>query len=291
MTSQVDNMRQLAESLVASAEALVAGAETRQRESAAQHEERIEDLAAMSEAVAQMRADTDAEVAATEAARKEQAAEDAAARAEFETARLEQAGADKHEREQDIAAMAADVAQMRADTDAEVAATEAARKAQAADDAAARAEFETARLEQADADKQGRIEHVMSISAGVRQMNLDNDAIVAEYAATRVAGAEILGTAMRAINDIRNGVVSAPPAKKAKPKPKAAPKPEPEADSRPSPDQIFAFIADNPDGVSLAEMEAHFGTPRIVLQRPVKEMLDVDHEITKDEATGKYFAV
>ncbi|MEI8084008.1 MAG: hypothetical protein WCI74_19395, partial [Actinomycetes bacterium] len=62
-------------------------------------------------------------------------------------------------------------------------------------------------------------------------------------------------------------------------------------DHRPTPAEIFEFIANNPDGVSLVDMEKHFSTPRIVLQRPVKEMCDVGNEVRRDEATGRYYAV
>jgi len=226
-------MRKLVESLVSSAEGLVASEKTRHAEAAADHSARVEDLAAMS----------------------------------------------------------ADVAQMRADTNAAVAATEAARVEQAAADAAARADFEAARLADAAADHSARVEDIAVISADVVQMNLDTDAEIAEFAASRTESADLLNMALRTINDIRNGVVAAPPAKKARAPRKAAAVIEWGPDHRPTRDDIFAFIADHPDGVSLVEMEAHFNTARIVLQRPVKEMYEVDHQVTRDEDSGKYFAV
>jgi len=247
MTSQVDGMRRLVESLVASAEEIVAG----------------------------------------------------------EAARLEQADADSQVRVEDIAVISADVAQMRADTNAAVAAAEAGRIEQAAADADARADAEAARLEQADADSQVRVADIAVISADVAQMRADTNEAVADLSESRIESAELLQTGLRAMNEIRRGMDAAPVPSKAKAKAKSAPAGSSGRDAaptsgrngdwdqerRPTRAEIFSFIADHPDGVSLVDMEEHFGTPRIVLQRPVKEMYEVDHEVSRDEESGRYFAV
>jgi len=249
MTSQVDGMRRLVESLVASAEEIVAG----------------------------------------------------------EAARLEQADADSQVRVEDIAVISADVAQMRADTNAAVAAAEAGRIEQAAADADARADAEAARLEQADADSQVRVADIAVISADVAQMRADTNEAVADLSESRIESAELLQTGLRAMNEIRRGMDAAPVPSKAKAKAKAKSAPagssgrdaaptsgrngDWDQERRPTRAEIFSFIADHPDGVSLVDMEEHFGTPRIVLQRPVKEMYEVDHEVSRDEESGRYFAV
>ena len=158
-------------------------------------------------------------------------------------------------------------------------------------------------------------------AAGVRvadfaQMSADTDEAIAEFGAIRTEGADLLRKAMQTIQNIRRGEATNVPAEKPTRKPREASAPvepaaevapavpaaevapaEPVAESggdpdrRPTPTEIFAFIANNPDGASLMDMEAHFGTPRIVLQRPVKQMLEVDHEIVRDDVTGRYFAI
>ena len=194
----------------------------------------------------------------------------------------------------------ADFAQMSADTDEAITAMAAARVEQAAADVAARADAEAARADLAAA------------AAGVRvvdfaQMSADTDEAIAEFGAIRTEGADLLGKAMQTIQNIRRGEATNVPAEKPTRKPREASAPvepvaevapvEPVAESggdpdrRPTPTEIFAFIANNPDGASLMDMEAHFGTPRIVLQRPVKQMLEVDHEIVRDDVTGRYFAI
>ena len=258
MTSQVDGMRKLADSLVSSAEVVVAAEKILHLEAVAAAGVRVADLAEMSAAVAQMHADTDEAITAMAAARVEQAAADVAARADAEAARLELAVAAAGVRVADLAEMSAAVAQMHADTDEAIAA------------------FGTARTE----------------------------------------GADLLRKAMQTIQNIRRGGAANPLAKKPSRVPREATAPaepvaatapaepvaatapaEPVAEvgvdthRRPNPTEIFAFIANNPDGASLLDMEVHFGTPRIVLQRPVKQMLEVDHQIVRDDLSGKYFAI
>ena len=242
MTSQVDGMRKLADSLVSSAEVVVAAEKILHLEAVAAAGVRVADLAEMSAAVAQMNADTDEAITAMAAARVEQAAADVAARADAEATRVEQAVAAAGIR-------VADLAQMSANTD---------------------------------------------------------EAITA-MAAARTEGADLLRKAIQTTQNIRRGGAANPLAKKPSRAPREATVPaepvaevapaEPVAEvgvdthRRPNPTEIFAFIANNPDGASLLDMEVHFGTPRIVLQRPVKQMLEVDHQIVRDDLSGKYFAI
>ena len=202
----------------------------------------------------------------------------------------------------------ADFAQMSADTDEAITAMAAARVEQAAADVAARADAEAARVDLAAAAAGVRV-------ADFAQMSADTDEAITAFGAIRTEGADLLRKAMQTIQNIRRGEATNVPAEKPTRKPREASAPakpvaepvvaepvveppaEPVAESggdpdrRPTPTEIFAFIADNPDGASLMDMAAHFGTPRIVLQRPVKQMLEVDHEIVRDEATGRYFAI
>jgi|GEM_PF-6137248 len=226
-----------------------------------------------------------------------------------EKSRLEQVGLDARERLSDIAAM-------RADADAAVAATEEARVEQAAADAAARAEAEAVRLETAAVDARERLSDIAAMRADVAQMRADADAAVAEFSAIRVQSVGLLQTALLTISDIRSGRNAALAPKKSKlrvPRRVAEPTVETtvepvaeptvettvepvaeagwEQDRPPNKTEIFSFIADHPDGVSLVEMEAYFGTPRIVLQRPVKEMYETDHQVTRDDQTRRYVAV
>lgn len=52
---------------------------------------------------------------------------------------------------------------------------------------------------------------------------------------------------------------------------------------------VFRYLANHPDGVKLTELEAHFGTPRIVLARILSKMI-ADNRVRKDEKTRRYFA-
>ena len=262
MTIQVDGMRRLADSLVSSAEGLVAAEKILHVQTADAAGVRVADLAEMRAAVAQLNADTDEAIATIAAARVEQAAADAAARADTEAARVEQAAAD----------------------------------------AAARADASAARVELAAADREVRVGDLAAMSEAVAQLNADTDQVIAEFGAIRTEGAGLLRKAMQTIKNIRRGEATNLPAKKPTRKPREAtasaePPAEPVAESdvdpdrRPTPTEIFAFIADHPDGATLVDMEGNFGTPRIVLQRPVKRMLEVDHQIVRDDATGRYFAI
>jgi hypothetical protein len=212
--------------------------------------------------------------------------------------------------------MRATVAQMNADTNDAITAMAAARMEQTATDVAARTDAESARKEQASVAAEARMADLAETRATVAQMNADtNDAITA-MAAERTEGADLLRKAMETIQNIRRGGAANPIVKKpSRETPEATTPAEPvtdvapaepvtdvapaepvtdvgmETNRRPTPTEIFAFIANNPDGASLMDMEAHFGTPRIVLQRPVKQMLEVDHQIVRDDATGRYFAI
>ena len=163
---------------------------------------------------------------------------------------------------------------------------------------------EKSRLEQVGLDARERLSDIAAMRADVAQMRADADAAVAEFSAIRVQSVGLLQTALLTISDIRSGRNAALAPKKSKlrvPRRVAEPTVETtvepvaeagwEQDRPPNKTEIFSFIADHPDGVSLVEMEAYFGTPRIVLQRPVKEMYETDHQVTRDDQTRRYVAV
>ncbi len=214
--------------------------------------------------------------------------------------RLEQAAFDSRGRLSDIAAMSADVAQMRADTDAAVAATEQARVEQAVVDAADRAEAEGIRLEQAAFDSRGRLSDIAAMSADVAQMRADTDAAVAELTAISAQSADILRAALHTASEIRSGRSASVVKQKSKleyfePVVDVVVEPEPVADADqgrlPNKPELFAFIADHPDGVTLDEISEHFGVKHKDFRRPLKEMYKSDHDVTLDNQTGRYFAV
>ncbi|MEI8080951.1 MAG: hypothetical protein WCI74_03805, partial [Actinomycetes bacterium] len=168
MASQVDEMRRLVESLIASAEGVVSGEQIRVSSAG-------EAAAARALQFNERAATVDGFINGLSDARVESSAADSAARADAEGLRREQAASDAQAR-------ADDFAQMSVDVNMTVAGMTATRSAQATADWAARTDAEALRTEQAEADAQAR-------AAQFAQMSADVDAQIAELQATRAAQA------------------------------------------------------------------------------------------------------
>ena len=184
---------------------------------------------------------------------------------------------------------------------------------QSAADTAARTDSEAARIEQSAADSQVRV-------ADVAQMSADVSVSMAANASDRVDMAKIWREGLEALRGARSGTDTVEAANKQEPRvapqtnkqePRVAAQTSAPSESvlepavtaaeapavtwgegrRPTRTEIYAFIADHPDGVTLVEMETHFNTPRIVLQVPVKELCERLNEVRRDESTRRYIAV
>ena len=64
---------------------------------------------------------------------------------------------------------------------------------------------------------------------------------------------------------------------------------EPAKAGHASPEEIYAYLAEHPDGVKLAELEGHFHSPRIVMAQSIHEMIK-NKQVRRDERTRLYFA-
>ena len=317
MANRIDVMQRLAESLVEGTERRVISEKNRLEQAGFDSLGRLSDISAMSADVAQMRADTDAAVAAMEQARVEQSVVDTADRAEAEGIRLEQAAFDSRGRLSDISAMSADVAQMRADTDAAVAELTAI-SAQSAD-------ILRAALRTASEIRSGRNASVVTQESKVEYFEPVVDVVVepepvvdvvvepepvvkttaarttaakpaekkpvAKKPAAKTTAAKPVVKATAAKPAVKKPVVKKPAVKK--PEPVVQPKPVADADQgrMPNKPEIFAFIADHPDGVTLDEISEHFGVKHKDSRRTLKEMYESEHNVTLDNQTGRYFAV
>ena len=56
----------------------------------------------------------------------------------------------------------------------------------------------------------------------------------------------------------------------------------------PSPDDVFGYLEDHPDGARLGEMSAYFEAPRREMSRVIDELVD-DGRARQDEKRGVYF--
>lgn len=253
MATRVDEGRQLVEGLLASAQARV-------DEEAERVARADEEAGSRATAFVERRAAVSEFLDELSATRVQQAGEDGQARAAVEAARVQQANADGQVRAADVAQRHADVAQ----TLGELSAT---------------------RLQQAEADGQAR-------AAEVDQMRADAGAAVRANASERAEVAGLWREAMAALRAMRGGTAPPDPKKQAPKGRVAAVKTEAPSGAQqgPSRDEIFGFIADHPDGVTLVQMEEHFEVARIVLTREIKELCESD-SVRKDEEDKRYFAV
>ncbi len=192
--------------------------------------------------------------------------------------RLELASVDRGERLSNIAAMSEDVAQMRADTDAAVAELSATRVQSAS-------LLQTALLTISD------IRSGWNANPEPKKSKPAAETTVEPKKSKPAADAAVEPKKSKPAADAAVEPKKSKPAAEATVEPKKSKPAAGAQDRRPTKAEIFSFIADHPSGISLVEMEEYFSTPRIVLQRPVKEMYETDHEVTRDDETGKYFAV